>query len=352
MIVNRGRRPIELATPRNVSISLTQTIVRTLQHMGINNTDQLLTSVDIDPLQLDNTDNRIPFENQQKFWMLAYEAAGTDDFPILFAQQSQFATFNMAGHIATNVKTMGDSWDATEKYQELAGQGGKASIHRTDTTVIMSYLPFAPNNPSSDVRSCSILSAIINIGRWMIGPIYTPLKVEFSIAPPADISLYQKFFKCPLLFNQTVNRITFDREIENIRIPYANLEVLKMMREKADKIIVELNADDSFSRQVSLLITSTLMHEEPDKTVIAAQLNISPRTLQRKLAKEDTSYQQLLDQIRYQLAQNYLQDTQLTVTDIAYMLGFTEPSAFYRAFKKWHGMTPGQYREKHDINKN
>ena len=72
---------------------------------------------------------------------------------------------------------------------------------------------------------------------------------------------------------------------------------------------------------------------------------MSPRTLQRKLATENTSYQKVLDQTRYRMALDYLQQPRLAVSAVAYLLGFTEPSAFYRAFRKWHGSTPGRYRD-------
>jgi AraC-like DNA-binding protein len=341
-------KPQEIESNRkdSVSISITQTIVQTLHHLNIHNTDELLQQANINPELLEKTENRIDFDKQQNFWRIAIQAANDDSFPIYFALQSRLATFNMAGHVATNTQTMGESWDATQKYQQLAGVGGEVIITRNAHEIIMTYQPKLPNENTSDIRSCCLLASTINIGRWMIGEPYNPLRAEFSIAQPSDLQLFEDFFKCPIVFNQSANRVIFDRRIDDIRIPYASKELFYLMQKKADQSITNLKAHSEIEERVTHLIASNLINQEPDKNLIAEKLDISPRTLQRKLAKENTSYQEILDKTRYDLAQSYLHETQLTITDVAYMLGFTEPSAFYRAFKKWHGMTPGAYREK------
>ena len=96
--------------------------------------------------------------------------------------------------------------------------------------------------------------------------------------------------------------------------------------------------------RIASLLATQLTDTLPDKTLIASQLGMSERTLQRRLKEEGTSFQALLDRTRHYLARELLRNTRVPLTDVALQLGFSEPSTFFRAFKKWEGMTPGQFR--------
>ncbi len=337
------------ATPKStglqVSVSITQTLVKALQHYAVDNVDALLQESGIDPATLAQPENRIDFACQEQLWQLAQSASGDEAFALKFAQQSQPASFNMAGYIAINSRTIGDAMDAVEIYQKTAGEGGSFAFQRDDQFLTIDYHPVHPEAQISPVRSCGMLAATLVLGRWLVGDSYTPQQVKLSLTTPSDPCVFEDFFQCPVSFEQKRDCMHFPRALEQSPIPHASLDLLQMMKQRAEKLIRESTQHTSMASQVSALIANSLLGQEPDRGSIADKLAMSQRTLQRKLAKEDTSYQEVLDQTRHRLAKDYLQQLQLTITDIAYLLGFTEPSAFYRAFKKWHGMTPGQYRD-------
>ena len=334
-----------LSSSRQVSVSVTQTLLQAAASVGIENTEALLQQAGIESSLLLQPENRIPFEQQAQLWHLVIEAVNDETFPLTFGRHSQPASFSMAGYIAINSQTIGEAMDAFQTYQIAAGQGGELSIERNGENIDACYHPVDPGYTSTAMRSCAMLAANLTLGRWLVGETYTPSYVGLTMSEPANIEAFNEFFQCPVNFAQPRDLLRFPVAIADTPIPHASLELLNLMIERAEKVIADSAGKETLAAQVARLLINSLMGQEPDKSFIAEQLGISQRTLQRRLAKENSSYQEVLDRTRHQLALDYLQQMQLTISDIAYLLGFTEPSAFYRAFKKWHGMTPGQYRE-------
>jgi len=328
-----------------VSVSLTQTLLKAAVAAGVSDTSHLLQQAGIDEQLLLQPENRIPFAQQAQLWRLISEATDNESLPLIFGQQSQPASFSMAGYIAMNSQTIGEAMDASQTYQVAAGQGGELSIQRNAEHIQVHYVPVDPGSHSTQVRSCAMLAANFVLGRWLIGESYTPQFANLSMPSPADAAPFEAFFQCPVRFEQPQDFLQFPLNIASTPIPHASLELLNLMKQRADKVIADSIGKETLSAQVARLLADALMGQEPDKGFIAQQLGVSQRTLQRKLAKENSSYQEVLDQTRHNLALEYLQQAQLSVADIAYLLGFAEPSTFYRAFKKWHAMTPGQYRD-------
>lgn len=328
-----------------VSVSLVKTVLETARSLGISNTGLLLKQAGIDPDLLSESENRIPFALHEKLWQAAVTQTGDAHFGLKLGIQTQPASHSVLGYIMTNSATIGEALDATEKYQVLSGEGGKLCVKRDRRYTTTSYAPINSEKGISHQRVCGVLAAQVNLGRWLVGDSFQPEKVCFTVATLADPAPYEELFRCPVQFGARQNRVTYPRSVDQLPIPLASHDMLKLMKQRADAVIRRLATTNTMAGQVTKLLVSSLIGQEPDKGLIAQKLGISQRTLQRKLLKENTTYQKILDNTRQRLALEYLQQSQLTVTDITYLLGFTEPSAFYRIFKKWQGVTPGQYRE-------
>jgi AraC-like DNA-binding protein len=149
-----------------------------------------------------------------------------------------------------------------------------------------------------------------------------------------------------VLFNQPHDAILIQCKDLDLPIPLANPGLLQRLEQIAADMLAELSSPNTWSEQVSQGITQMLMRgEKPDIGTLAADLAISTRQLQNKLKDEGTSYQQLLDQVRQLLALRYLDNPDLNLFDIAFLLGYSDQSAFNHAFKRWTGASPGEYRE-------
>jgi AraC-like DNA-binding protein len=164
--------------------------------------------------------------------------------------------------------------------------------------------------------------------------------------PSAEIrDYYQQVFACPVLFEQQFNSLILPREYLSIPLRQPDHSLLQTLELHAAGQVSALGDAHNLSIQIKDIIRILLSKGITRKDMVAGQLNMSERTLQRKLQQEQTSYQKLLDEARLSLAQQYLIETKLTVDDIAMQLGFSETRSFFRSFKAWTGKTPSIYRE-------
>lgn len=326
-----------------VSVGLTRAILEALRILNVADPDALLREVGIDRQLLDKPENRIPFEQQQALWALAVEHSNNPAFGLHFARCIQPASLGVVGYMLMNCRTIEECLQATVKYQFLAGQGGEFSLEHSGRRTALLYTPVNPEHPVTAHRVVAMLAVNVSFGRWLVGE-FRPRKVEFCHAAPADTDEYEEFFGCPVIFGGDANRLFYDASVTGLIVPNASEDLLLLLSERANRLLESMSQRCGIAGRIASLMATQLNSSVPDKTVIAAQLGMSERTLQRRLREEGTSYQEILDNTRHYLARELLKNTGLSLTDIAIQLGFAEPSAFFRAFKKWEGTTPGLYR--------
>ena len=172
-------------------------------------------------------------------------------------------------------------------------------------------------------------------------------KVTFSFLPPADLNEYKSAFSTKLFFNQEVNAMIYDATVRMLPIASSNPAVLALFENYANGLIEQLQKRRNVSSKAQVIIMKRIRDKNLNMNVVATELFMSPRTLQRRLDEEETSYQALIDKVRSELAQNYLQEMNLSALDTALLLGFSEPSAFVKSFKRWTGASPSQFKAVH-----
>jgi AraC-like DNA-binding protein len=166
----------------------------------------------------------------------------------------------------------------------------------------------------------------------------------FQYVPPAQLTEYERLFQTELHFAQPINRLAFDARCLDWSVLSSNAALLPLFESYADTMLAALTPTQDYQQKVSQAIAQHLIGELPTIQAIAYELAISVRHLQRELKAEGTSFQKLLDETRKKLALQHLKNPTTPIHDIAFLLGFSEPSAFNRAFKRWTGKTPGSYR--------
>lgn len=333
------------ASQLQVSVGLTRAILEALRMLAAPNPEGLLHLAGIDPALLEKPENRIPFEQQQSLWSLAVERAGDAAFGLQFARCIQPMSFGLLGYMVMNCATIAECLDATVKYQFLAGQGGEFALTHNGEDTCLDYSPVNPEHPVTQHRVVAMLAANVSFGRWLVGETFGPHNVEFTHDAPTNAAEYAEFFACPVAFGASRNCLHYSEEVLAQAVPNASEELLLLLGERADRLLGNLPQSSAIAARIATLIATQLDNTVPDRSLIAAQLGMSQRTLQRRLQDEGTSYQAVLDNTRHYMALELLRNTRIPLSRIAGQLGFAEPSAFYRAFKKWEGVTPGQYRE-------
>ncbi len=183
---------------------------------------------------------------------------------------------------------------------------------------------------------------------WLIGTSIKLDAVHFVGAKPANVKKYQQLFDCSLQFAQPANQFLFDSAV--LRLPLVQTEqtLKEFLRTAPYQLLVapQIDDDKKLTTQVRRLLGHDFSQGFPDFEQVRTALNMSAPTLRRHLKKEGTNYQQLKDDCRCEAALTYLSRPELSINEVAALMGFSDPSAFHRSFKKWTGLPPGEYRQR------
>ncbi len=188
------------------------------------------------------------------------------------------------------------------------------------------------------------LAAIWQLIRNHIDSTFMPLRVEFAHPRPTNVHDHRQLFKCPMRFNSKMNRLVFDAKILNSKLRHADSRLFDVLMVHLQQQ-KHLRETDRFRQQLSQLVAEQLPIGDFSISHIGKLINLNPRTIQRRLAKLDIEFNQIVIQVRHQLALNYIKEGQLSILQIAEKLGYSETSSFTRAFKRWTGQSPNNYRK-------
>jgi len=190
------------------------------------------------------------------------------------------------------------------------------------------------------------LAFLLELGRRGTGQ---PLKtrfVEFSQSM-GDVHTLEAYFGCPIRIDAKCNRLTLQRSDLDLPFVTYNEELLEILTPALDRSLYEQQSSRSTTETVKWIIKRSLTGGRPDLQIVAKELGMSDRTLQRRLTDENTSFKHLLTQARHEQAREYLADPTLDIKEVAFLIGYEDQNSFYRAFRIWEGETPTNWRTEH-----
>ena len=187
-------------------------------------------------------------------------------------------------------------------------------------------------------------ACVLQMCRLCYGDDLKPLEVHLIRLEPKDASPITDFFNCPVEFGYAENVMVLNSSDLQRKLRGSNPEIAAAMDELINSYLARFDSTDVVSR-VREVVVAYLVHGEPDKEIIADELKLSPRTLQRRLSEQDSSVKKIVDETRHQLSTAYLDKSHLSIKEVAYSLGFNDPSNFSRAFRRWEGVSPKEYRK-------
>lgn len=327
--------------------------------------DSLLAEVGVAAETLVDPDGRIAHHAAITIWQRAVEQTGDHDgFGLHVAESTDLTQFEIIHYIYANSATVGEGVDRMVRYFRLshdaAGleqiparspqgverseRGDLAVMDNRGLTLIRHVLPggmVAPRHVAEWVVANMLLAARHSSGRADL----MPVAVHFCHPAPRDSSEHERILGAPIRFGMADNGLLVDRRFLDTPHERADAGLLSLLERHAGELLARIGSVDTFGDRVRTLIVGELDGGNPSAENLADKLGMSVRTMSRRLRAEDTSHKALLDEVRAGLAERYLADDDLAVSDVAFLLGFSEPSAFHRAFKRWFGVSPSRKRE-------
>jgi AraC-like DNA-binding protein len=217
----------------------------------------------------------------------------------------------------------------------LAVQGDSATV---------GYAIYQPGLEAADQAGDGAIAVAANILRELCGPDFTPSQVLLARREPGDIRPFRRFFRAPLRFQAEQNAVVFPSTWLNRRLPAEEPELRRMLQRQIEEREATHRLD--FPEQVRRVLRSALLTGTAGEGKVAALFGMQTRTLHRRLRAFDTSFSELVDESRYAYACQMLRDGRMEAGKVAVALGYSEPSAFTRAFRRWSGTTPSAWRSR------
>ncbi len=287
---------------------------------------------------------RYPLSATTRLWQLAIDASGDEALGLAVASHVRQTTFHALGYAVMASPNLLEAFSRMLRYFRVVSDAGALSFERTPQGYCYRMLPLPGQEQPSDAALDAFMAVVVRSCRALSGRDFSPLQVNFRRPEPADATPWQRCFRAPLQFGQAQTEMLLDEQTLMAPLPWGNAELARHNDEILSRLLAQQQRE-SLPARVQALIAQSLKEGEPAQERIASELNLSLRQLQRKLRQDNTSFREILETTRRQLAERYLQDPHYSLGEIAWLLGFGESSSFLRAFKRWHGVSPRQWRE-------
>jgi AraC-like DNA-binding protein len=250
------------------------------------------------------------------------------------------------GYAWLSSSTLRTGLERAVRYSRLVGERGITEIEDTKQGLKVRFWAKRGNPavvPVAAVFADIVMALLLDLCRMNAGSALRPVAATLHRPKPDPADAYERFFGCPVRFGIEENTFVLSAKDADRPLPSANRQLGAAFDKMLTEELARLDKSDVVSRCRAEVIGQLPSGAGTEKDT-AKQLHMSPRTLQRKLAEANTTYLQLVDDTRKDLALRYIEDSRRSFTDITFSLGFSQPSAFTRAFKRWTGLSPSDYR--------
>jgi AraC-like DNA-binding protein len=313
--------------------------------------DRALAKYQIDPKLVfaragiersDDPDARLSVARTRAFWREAVKATNDPCVGFAMGQAIVPANLHAVGYGVLASRTLRDGLDRLDRFDRMVSTGWDLRVREVGDAFEVSIHEVRPNTMPQEGLDASFC-AILNMCRAVTDADFKPRSVAMTRAePPCAVSLAQ-YFGCPISYGATENTIRLDLAAVTRVLPRQNPAMARASDDVIRQYLATFDRDDIVLRARIELI-DLLPRGTPSRADVAHALNVSERTLQRRLAAEGVTFRELLAQTRHELALSYIAQRRHSILEIGFLLGFTDPSNFARAFRVWTGVSPNDYR--------
>ena len=316
-------------------------IVNALEQRGLN-ADKLLQSAGIEQRPKNDPLDRLPHDNVSRLFEACVKATDDQCFGISASRYLNIANFHAVGCALTASSTLWDMCQRLKRHVHIVSQLGHIDIEETDTEVrLVITMEAAACYETQDTAFSFILRLMRSLYKNNLQPNWVEL---IRPLPSQGAEPFFDFFRCPLTFGHPQATFSFNKSEMLAPLAGANSELAHYNDNLAKRYLALLDRSD-IARLVKGKMIELMPSGDISKKLISQQLNMSLNNLQSKLAKQNTSYSALYDAVRKDIACDHLKQQHLSICEISYLVGFSDTSNFTRAFKRWKGVSPSEYRD-------
>jgi AraC-like DNA-binding protein len=306
---------------------------RVLQHAGVG------------PRQLANADEWL--SHRAVVEALEIAAAESDDcaFGLAFAESAPWSELGALSYVIFNSPTIGTALGNGARYFRLQQTAARPALEVSDGDARLVYTLDSPGLGCHAQHSENVLAMVMRVCREGSGnPGWTPREIHFKHSRPASTAHAQQFFRCRILYDQPVDAVVMSPDDLRVGMKSADPALLPIILRAADEQLTKVPSAYDFADHVARIVMSSLSTGGVTIEYVASRLGSSPRTIQRRLHDRGLSFNDVVANTRLELSRRYLADPSLTLTDVAFLLGYSDLSAFSRAFRRWTGRTAIEFR--------
>lgn len=304
---------------------------------------RLCTKIGFDLAGAEDPTARISLAIEQALWESAAVECRDPDFGLHTAESLKPGAFDVLDYAVRSAPTLKVALERLLRYSRLTHEPAIFRMSTGPSTIRIEHC-FRPGSDLPCRQEAEFtLASIVVIGRQIVDGGFKPLRVEFMHRKPLETGEHARIFGVLPRFSSKVNALEIDRAMLDRQLITADTVLSRIIEGHAEALLNTI-ASESVTEELRAALTRLLPQGRCTISAVAHTVRMSERTLQRKLERESTTFAKVLDDLRHDLGLRYLKEGQVSLAEIAYLLGYSEPSPFHRAFKRWTGSTPQAVR--------
>jgi AraC-like DNA-binding protein len=327
--------------PGYIHLGVSKEIAPLLRELGFD-PNSLICEVGLNPRLFEDGTNVVPFAALSRLYTLCAAHTHCPHFGLLVGQRATILSMDLVGRLMQHSETVGA---ALEEFVSNLGVQDRAvvgSLTSSDGMALLTFAVYQPHTESAEQITDASLAIAVNALRSLCGPEWRPTEVLVPRVTPASLEPYRRHFQAPVRFNQESATLVFPADDLKRRVAGADPMLRAMLEDRLRQLRADAGAD--FSNDIRRLLRTRLMEGCCSAEDIADLLSMHRRTLSRRLRDSGMGYRAIANEIRFEIARQLLEDTEISLGEIAAALGYSEASAFTRAFRRWSGQTPTVWR--------
>ena len=321
-----------------------QMVIDACAALGVD-TGAVLTAAEIDPAVVADPEGRVSLDQMRTFWSEAVSRSGDPAIGLHAAQHIPHGLYGLIDYLFGYAPTVGDGIGLMMRYLPLLNNWIVPTIDVDHDYATLSLDVVWRGIPRTSAEYVFAMLVVRGRAVWRVDWAPALIRFEFPAPrPPEPLGEHARVFGCGIEFGSDATQMIMERAVWDTEVTTADPGLVAFLRAQADEVLRQLPAASGFVDDVRQVVRVGLAEAGHSIEQVAAQLDTSPRTLQRRLAEEDTSYAVVVDEVRLETAKQALADPTNSLAEIAFLIGFEEQSSFSRAFKRWTGISPSEHR--------